>query len=293
MGQKGASRVGFGNFGDVGPLDINLNPWNFTWLRKADLLFVDNPVGTGYSYVEDSTLYVKTDDEAVDDLITLLIELFNSNERLQKSPLFIVAESYGGKFAVKLGLTAIKTIQQEKLKLKLGGVALGDTWISPIDFVLLALLQKNCFFQGYMIKFVDNGIRPPRDGAGDSKRLGTGRAWMEPTTEYSQATGNEWRNLLWLHSCTASSLALSLSFSISLNHSYLFIYVVALLLTIPCHDGGRNDWILASKIALKLKMTDCIGETGSVSDGYVWNTKRRVAWQFRAEEIRTRVADLL
>ncbi|KAK7275751.1 hypothetical protein RIF29_16873 [Crotalaria pallida] len=49
---------------------------------------------------------------------------------------FIVAESYGGKFAVKLGLTAIKTIQQEKLKLKLGGVALGDTWISPIDFVV-------------------------------------------------------------------------------------------------------------------------------------------------------------
>ncbi|KAK7268644.1 hypothetical protein RIF29_21348 [Crotalaria pallida] len=116
--KKGASRVGFGNFGDVGPLDINLNPRNFTWLRKADLLFVDNPVGTGgYSYVEDSTLYVKTDDEAVDDLITLLIELFN--------------KSYGGKFAVKLGLTAIKTIQQEKLKLKLGGVALGDTWISP------------------------------------------------------------------------------------------------------------------------------------------------------------------
>ncbi|KAK7259133.1 hypothetical protein RIF29_24731 [Crotalaria pallida] len=72
-----------------------------------------------------------------------------------------------------------------------------------------------------------------------------------------------------------------------------WLYVVALLLMIPCHDGARDDWILASKIALKLKMTDCIGETGIVLDGYVWNTKSRaaLAQQFRAEEIRTRVAD--
>ncbi|KAF1882914.1 hypothetical protein Lal_00003096 [Lupinus albus] len=135
QGGPGASGVGFGNFGEIGPLDINLKPRNFTWLRKADILFVDNPVGTGYSYVEDSTLYVKTDNEATNDLITLLVELFNSNENLQKSPLFIVAESYGGKFAVKLGLSALKSIQEGKLKVKFGGVALGDTWISPIDFV--------------------------------------------------------------------------------------------------------------------------------------------------------------
>ncbi|KAK7287107.1 hypothetical protein RIF29_00154 [Crotalaria pallida] len=52
------------------------------------------------------------------------------------SPLFIVAESYGGKFAVTLELSAFKAIQDKKLKLVLGGVALGDSWISPEDFVL-------------------------------------------------------------------------------------------------------------------------------------------------------------
>ncbi|KAK7287112.1 hypothetical protein RIF29_00164 [Crotalaria pallida] len=52
------------------------------------------------------------------------------------SPLFIVAESYGGKFAVTLDLSAFKAIQDKKLKLVLGGVALGDSWISPEDFVL-------------------------------------------------------------------------------------------------------------------------------------------------------------
>ncbi|PIM98309.1 Serine carboxypeptidase [Handroanthus impetiginosus] len=135
QGGPGASGVGIGNFEEVGPLDTYLKPRNSTWLKKADLLFVDAPVGTGYSFVEDTKLLVKNDVEAADDLTKLLIAVFNRNESLQKSPLYIVAESYGGKIAVTLGLSALKAIEAGKLKLKLGGIALGDTWISPEDFV--------------------------------------------------------------------------------------------------------------------------------------------------------------
>ena len=71
--------------------------------------------------MEDKKVLVKTDEEAAADLTTLLIEIFNRNESLQKSPLYIVAESYGGKFAVTLGLSALKAIESGKLKLKLGG----------------------------------------------------------------------------------------------------------------------------------------------------------------------------
>ncbi|KAG4968541.1 hypothetical protein JHK87_034192 [Glycine soja] len=122
--QGGPGSSGVGNFKEIGPLDDNLKPRNFTWLKKADLLFVDNPVGTVYSFVEDSRLLVKTDKEAATDLTTLLTELFNSDYSLQKSPFFIVAESYGGKFAVTLGLSVIKAIHKGKLKLKLGGIFL-------------------------------------------------------------------------------------------------------------------------------------------------------------------------
>ncbi|KAL4295997.1 hypothetical protein GQ457_12G027850 [Hibiscus cannabinus] len=134
QGGPGASGVGIGNFEEIGPLDTDLKPRNSTWLKKADLLFVDNPVGTGYSFVEDTGMLVKTDDEAATDLTTLLMELFNRNERLQKSPLYIVAESYGGKFAVTAGLSVLEAIDAGKLKLKLGGIALGNSWISPEDF---------------------------------------------------------------------------------------------------------------------------------------------------------------
>ncbi|KAK4763528.1 hypothetical protein SAY87_012966 [Trapa incisa] len=138
QGGPGGSGVGIGNFQEIGPLDTDLNPRNSTWLQIADLLFADNPVGTGYSFVEnasDASLFVKTDAEAADDLTALLTGIFNSNEGLQKSPLYIVAESYGGKFAVTLALAALKAIEAGKLKLNLGGVALGNSWISPEDFV--------------------------------------------------------------------------------------------------------------------------------------------------------------
>lgn len=78
-------------------------------------------MAAGFSFVEDKTLVVKTDKEAAEDLTTLLKKLFNRNETLQKSPLYIFAESYGGKFAVTLGVSALKAIEAGTLKLQLGG----------------------------------------------------------------------------------------------------------------------------------------------------------------------------
>lgn len=71
--------------------------------------------------MEDKSQLVTSDEEAATDLTTLLISIFNKNKELQKSPLYIVAESYGGKYAVTLGLSALKAIEAGKLKLILGG----------------------------------------------------------------------------------------------------------------------------------------------------------------------------
>lgn len=71
--------------------------------------------------MEDEELFVKIVVEAATDLTSLLIAIFNSKEILQKCPLYIVAESYGGKYAVTLGLSAREAIAAGKLKLKLRG----------------------------------------------------------------------------------------------------------------------------------------------------------------------------
>jgi len=57
QGGPGGSSTGFGNFEELGPLTVELKPRNTTWLRAANVLFVDNPVGTGFSYVTDKSAY--------------------------------------------------------------------------------------------------------------------------------------------------------------------------------------------------------------------------------------------
>lgn len=66
-------------------------------------------------------LAVKTDEESAADLSTLLKALFNTIETMQRSPLYIFAESYGGKFAVTLAVTALKAIEAGELKDQIGG----------------------------------------------------------------------------------------------------------------------------------------------------------------------------
>ncbi|XP_062211460.1 serine carboxypeptidase-like 51 [Phragmites australis] len=136
QGGPGASGVGLGNFQEIGPLDVNLKPRNSTWLQKADLIFVDNPVGVGYSYVEDDSLLVTTDWQQAADATTLLKALVKEVPTLQSSPLFLVAESYGGKYAATLGASIARAVRAGELKITLGGVALGDSFVSPVDFTL-------------------------------------------------------------------------------------------------------------------------------------------------------------
>ncbi|CAN6270829.1 unnamed protein product [Urochloa humidicola] len=137
QGGPGGSAVGHGNFLEIGPLDVNLKPRQWTWLKVADLIFVDAPVGVGYSYTEDQDALVKTDSQAVVDLAVVLEELLKKElPSMKKSPLYIVGESYGGKLAAMLGVSVSRAIRAGTLKLNLGGVVLGDSWISPSDFSL-------------------------------------------------------------------------------------------------------------------------------------------------------------
>ncbi|RWV86106.1 hypothetical protein GW17_00052035 [Ensete ventricosum] len=161
---KGGSGVGIGNFQEIGPLDTDLKPRKSTWLQKADLLFVvsllsdeescDNPVGTGFSYVEDDSLFVRTDVEAAVDLTTLLKKLYGENESWRNSPLFIVAESYGGKYAVTVALTIVEAIKAGELKLKLGGKCF------PLICISLHLDIKNtiCFSHGGLYFEMSRGL---------------------------------------------------------------------------------------------------------------------------------------
>uniref|UniRef100_A0A673ICR8 Carboxypeptidase n=1 Tax=Sinocyclocheilus rhinocerous TaxID=307959 RepID=A0A673ICR8_9TELE len=58
------------------------------------------------------------------------------NFRQKSIPFYIFSESYGGKMAAAISLELTKAVQAGSVKCNFAGVALGDSWISPIDSVM-------------------------------------------------------------------------------------------------------------------------------------------------------------
>lgn len=135
QGGPGAAGSGYGNFLEIGPLDINLQPREITWANAANLLFIDNPVGTGYSYVVNNTLFAKNEKEIAADLLTLWQSFIAKYPVFATNPLYIFSESYGGKMAASFAYALHEAMTHDNLTTNFKAVAMGDSWIDPISFV--------------------------------------------------------------------------------------------------------------------------------------------------------------
>ena len=99
-GPGSSSEIGL--FQELGPCRINndsssvtLNPWS--WNTNSNLLFIDQPIGVGFSH---GTTRVGSSKEAAADVWTFL-QLFLSDskfEALKDNELAIWTESYGGHY---------------------------------------------------------------------------------------------------------------------------------------------------------------------------------------------------
>ncbi|XP_034394739.1 retinoid-inducible serine carboxypeptidase [Cyclopterus lumpus] len=136
QGGPGGSGSGFGNFGEIGPLDGDLKPRKTSWVQAASVLFVDNPVGTGFSYTDRPDGYATDVATVASDMLVLLQHFFTGRAEFQSVPFYIFSESYGGKMAAAISLELTKAIAQGTVKCNFAGVALGDSWISPLDSVM-------------------------------------------------------------------------------------------------------------------------------------------------------------
>ncbi|XP_028391058.1 retinoid-inducible serine carboxypeptidase-like [Dendronephthya gigantea] len=136
QGGPGASGTGFGNFEELGPEDTNGKKREYTWLKVANVLFVDNPVGSGFSYVTDDNAYTTNVTGIAADLLTMFKSFLEDLPVFKKIPFYIFCESYGGKMTSAFGVTLLEAVQQGEIQVDFRGVALGDSWISPVDTVL-------------------------------------------------------------------------------------------------------------------------------------------------------------
>lgn len=104
QGGPGGSSTGFGNFAELGPLDEDLNVRNTSWDRDVNVLFVDNPVGTGYSYVDTFDALATTNRQIAEDFVEFLKGFYEALPSFKQVPLYIFCESYGGKMTAEIAL---------------------------------------------------------------------------------------------------------------------------------------------------------------------------------------------
>lgn len=101
QGGPGASSTGFGNFEEIGPLTLDLSARNYTWVRDMNVLFIDSPVGSGFSYVENPEHFTLNNTQIANDLVELMRGFYTVHPEFEKVALHIFGESYGGKVAIE------------------------------------------------------------------------------------------------------------------------------------------------------------------------------------------------
>lgn len=160
QGGPGGSSVGVGDFQEIGPLDEQLQPRNHSWVEIADLLFLDNPVGTGFSYVDEPSLLATNNTQIAHDLLRCLKGILKERPDLSKRSWFIFSESYGGKYASEFGILIHEAIASGSLDLNFGGVALGDAWISPLDsmYSWASFLHTNSRLDAHDVVLVNKNV---------------------------------------------------------------------------------------------------------------------------------------
>ncbi|CAJ1940772.1 unnamed protein product [Sphenostylis stenocarpa] len=107
-GGPGCSSIGYGAVVEIGPLLVNKNGEGlhfntYSWNQEANLLFVESPVGVGFSYTNTSSDLTKLEDNFVaEDAYNFLVNWLQRFPQFKSREFFISGESYGGHYIPQL-----------------------------------------------------------------------------------------------------------------------------------------------------------------------------------------------
>ena len=84
----------YNNDADLAPASVKLTTNDYSWNRVANVLYLDSPCGTGYSYGFRSTDYVYNDNTTVQDAQAFLSAWFKTYTVFSLSPLYITGDLF-------------------------------------------------------------------------------------------------------------------------------------------------------------------------------------------------------
>jgi cathepsin A (carboxypeptidase C) len=116
---------------ELGPSTLNslLKPAHnpYSWNSNASVIFLDLPVGVGYSYSDRS--HVSSTVETAKDIYKFLESFFHEFPRFRNNSFHIASESYGGHYVPAV---ATEIISHEERSFELESILIGNGYIDPI-----------------------------------------------------------------------------------------------------------------------------------------------------------------
>ncbi|XP_052747290.1 venom serine carboxypeptidase [Bicyclus anynana] len=130
QGGPGATSLA-GLFSEIGPFkyDINrkeLKKRESSWCDEYSMVFIDNPVGAGFSFTDKDEGFVRNMEMYTDNLYRAVQQLVQVYPELGKAPLYIAGESYAGRYVPALATKILEENHQAKHPINLQGLIMGN-----------------------------------------------------------------------------------------------------------------------------------------------------------------------
>ncbi|XP_060213546.1 serine carboxypeptidase-like 45 [Lycium barbarum] len=128
-GGPGCSSLGVGAFSENGPFRPSRNVLvrnEHSWNKEANMLYLEAPIGVGFSYATNSSSYEGVNDKiTARDNLVFLQKWFVKFPQYKNRSLFIAGESYAGHYIPQLAEMILQSNRKNKL-FHLKGIALGN-----------------------------------------------------------------------------------------------------------------------------------------------------------------------
>ncbi|XVF87537.1 hypothetical protein PTKIN_Ptkin18bG0128300 [Pterospermum kingtungense] len=131
-GGPGCSSVGYGATQEIGPFIVDTDGRgikfnNFSWNKEANMLFLESPIGVGFSYSNTSTDYDNIGDEfTANDAYSFLHKWFLKFPSYRTRTFYIAGESYAGKYVPELAELIYDNNKDPSLHIELKGILMGN-----------------------------------------------------------------------------------------------------------------------------------------------------------------------
>lgn len=124
-------------FLETGPFEIHekkIKPRKYSWTNDYNVLYVDQPVGNGYSFTDYDDGLITSTEEAAVQVHEALIQFYMLYPELRNNTFYITCESYGCRF----GVAVMKEIHERNINIdsfiNLGGIFMGSGFVDPASY---------------------------------------------------------------------------------------------------------------------------------------------------------------